>query len=528
MISFKRFATYQHLTEAIGGKDLDKALLLIMNVIERKLDSKKTPVMRLPGIDKYKGGSGTGFGVRWFCRDKSSFRFNFAKNKIGGNEVHSVDIFSPKKGMTAAAHIDTKGISLARIIPLIANQINNPKPGKYNVDIFEEDNEFGLTNSLDLIVMTEAMEFTIDGQSFATKGAAKKALRAKGYAAKKVKEMLRQPVVVTGGTPETNNIDVKKSEAMVAKVEIDPNDQLDKHIPAFVSGVAKGLAHTLIIAGTPGIGKSFGIDKQLSSMFGPENGGKNKNWAIYKGKVSLASIFELLFKQNGKVLVFDDADSVFSSEDAVNLLKAALDTKQHRYVTMSTKSPEYFDPQNPPYFYENIQLSTSLAKSLKQAEMIYKRENQIKGQLDPEEKENIKEEVDVNIESRWSQAVKYGRIPKTFEFTGSAIFVSNRKLEKIDSAIRDRSLAPIELDMSRAQVIDRIEFILPHLKPGDDGENVGDLTMSEKQEILNWYREVMLKYNRHNLSLRSFKTSMKYYMMDSANWKELIELYVGI
>ena len=311
MISFKQFATYKHITEAIGGKDLNKALILIMNIIERKLDSGKTPVVRLPGVDKFKG-KGTGFGIRWFCRDKSSFRFNFAKNKLGGNEVDSIDIFTKQKGQTPVAHIITKGISLAKILPFIAGQINNPKPGKYDVDVFAEDNEFNLQDSLDLVVMTEAMEFTIDGEKFTTKGAAKKALRAKGYPAKKVKQMLTQPVIVTSGSPETNNIDVKKSEAMVEKVEIDPNDVLDKHIPAFVSGVAKGLAHTLIIAGTPGIGKSYGIDKQLSSMFGPEKGGKNPHWAVYKGKVSLASVFELLFRQNGKVLVFDDADSVFA------------------------------------------------------------------------------------------------------------------------------------------------------------------------------------------------------------------------
>jgi len=68
MISFKQFSSYQHIMEAIGAKDLDRALLLIMNVIERKLDSKKTPVVRLPGVDKFKG-KGTGFGIRWFCKD---------------------------------------------------------------------------------------------------------------------------------------------------------------------------------------------------------------------------------------------------------------------------------------------------------------------------------------------------------------------------------------------------------------------------------------------------------------------------
>ena len=527
MISFKKFVNYDHITEAISSKDLDKALLLIMNVIERKLDSKKLPLTRLPGVDKFKNSKGDGFGIRWFSPDKSCFRFNFKKNKMNSSEVESIDIFSPKKGSTPVAHIETEGISLARILPFIAKQINRPKPGKFDVDIFEED-IISFNNSTDLISMTEGIEITIDGVKYATKGEARKALREKGYKGKKMENMLKETVIVTSGSPEVSNINVKKSEAIVQKVKVDPNDVLDKHIPAFVSGVAKGLSHTLIIAGTPGIGKSFGVDKQLTSMFGPEKGGKNPRWVIYKGKVSLAAVFELLFKQNGKVLVFDDADSVFASEDAVNLLKAALDTKSERFVTMSTKSPEYFDPQNPPYYYENIQLSTSLSKSLKQAEMIYKRENQVKGQLDPDEKEQLRTIVDLSVAKRYEQAVEYGRIPKTFDFTGSCIFVSNRKLPKIDSAIRDRSLAPIELDMSREQIIDRIELVLPHLKPGDDGEDIGDLPLSDKKIVFSWYRETMIKYSRANLSLRTFKNAMKYYMMSPATWKELVEIYIGI
>lgn len=524
---FKDFITYQHLTEAISDRDLSRALLLIMNVIERKLNSNKTPLQRLPGLDRFKNAKGAGFGIRWFCKDLSSFRFNFAKNKLNSNEVDSIDIFTPQKGMTPVARIETRGISLARILPFIAGQINNPKPGKYNVDIFEEE-VIQFNDSTDLVTMCEGIEIEIDGVKYATKGDARKALREKGFKGRQMENMLMQPVIVTSGMPEVNNTDASKAEAELAKVDIDPNEVLDVHIPTFTQAVAKGIKHTLIVAGTPGIGKSFGVDGALAKLFGPENGGKNKNWAIYKGKVSLTEVYKTLFFHNGKTIVFDDADSVFASEDATNLLKAALDTKAQRFISYKVKAPEFFDPHNPPFVYDNTVLFPSYAKSLKLAENMYRKENQVRGALEPDEKANIEMELNQPKEVRYRQCVNLGKIPNIFEFTGSCIFISNRKLSQIDSAIRDRSIAPIELDMTRAEVIDRIEKILPHLTPGDDGDNIKDLPMSEKQIVLDYFREIMLKHNRQNISLRTFKTAMTYYTMDKTTWKRLVEIYVGI
>jgi hypothetical protein len=90
------------------------------------------------------------------------------------SEIESIDIFTPKGGKTPVAHIDTKGISLARILPFIAKQINKPKPGKYTVDVFEESKGSPLmfNDHTDLIKMTEALEITIDGEVYATKGEA--------------------------------------------------------------------------------------------------------------------------------------------------------------------------------------------------------------------------------------------------------------------------------------------------------------------------------------------------------------------
>jgi hypothetical protein len=49
-------------------------------------------------------------------------------------------------------------------------------------------------------------------------------------------------------------------------------------------------------------------------------------------------------------------------------------------------------------------------------------------------------------------------LPRSFEFTGRVIFISNRPQHKIDQAIRSRSMM-IDLSMTTDQKIDRMEFI---------------------------------------------------------------------
>ena len=49
-------------------------------------------------------------------------------------------------------------------------------------------------------------------------------------------------------------------------------------------------------------------------------------------------------------------------------------------------------------------------------------------------------------------------LPRSFDFTGRVIFISNMAQDKIDQAIRSRSMM-IDLSMSLDQKIDRMEFI---------------------------------------------------------------------
>lgn len=74
--------------------------------------------------------------------------------------------------------------------------------------------------------------------------------------------------------------------------------------------------------------------------------------------------------------------------------------------------------------------------------------NLLKGALDSFSKRYIS----------WMADMRDDDLPKTFEFTGRVIFVSNMPLEKIDQAIRTRCMV-VDLSMSEAQKVERMEVI---------------------------------------------------------------------
>jgi len=58
----------------------------------------------------------------------------------------------------------------------------------------------------------------------------------------------------------------------------------------------------------------------------------------------------------------------------------------------------------------------------------------------------------------WNADMKDDDLPRSFEFTGRVIFISNMQQEKIDQAIRSRSMM-IDLSMNTNQKLERMEFI---------------------------------------------------------------------
>ena len=154
----------------------------------------------------------------------------------------------------------------------------------------------------------------------------------------------------------------------------------------------KGDVRAMIVSGPPGVGKSHGVEKVLGKhdlLADIAQDPSFKKYEVVKGAMSAIGLYCKLFKMADKdnVIVFDDCDSIFADELSLNILKAALDSKKTRRIHWNTDS--------------------------------FKLRNE--------------------------------GVPDSFEFKGSAIFITNIKFENVKSKKMRDHLAAIE---SRCHYID--------------------------------------------------------------------------
>jgi hypothetical protein len=101
-----------------------------------------------------------------------------------------------------------------------------------------------------------------------------------------------------------------------------------------------GEARALIVSGPAGLGKSFTVEETLRK-WDP----KELRHTIVKGYVKATALYKLLYahSQEGMVLVFDDADTIFFDDTSLNILKAACDSNKTRRVSYMTEGALYDD-----------------------------------------------------------------------------------------------------------------------------------------------------------------------------------------
>lgn len=108
---------------------------------------------------------------------------------------------------------------------------------------------------------------------------------------------------------------------------------------------------SLIVSGAAGVGKTFTIMSRLKQakldLLCSVNYMNGKSTALGL----LTALWET--RKRGDVLVLDDIDSIFSSEDALNLLKAALDSSEQRTITYASTSKVLKDAGIPQQFKYN-------------------------------------------------------------------------------------------------------------------------------------------------------------------------------
>ena len=200
----------------------------------------------------------------------------------------------------------------------------------------------------------------------------------------------------TAGVAVASNPNAGKMSFMSVVDSRNPEEMFG-NLERLTKMVGRGIQPSLVITGMAGVGKTHLVKETLKVMGLRES----HEFVHFKGRATAAGLFITLYQNSDKVVILDDCDSVFKDDDAVNILKAALDsydTRKISYISSKQLKDEFGDP-----------------------------------------------------------------IPAHFEFTGRIIFISNISQSRLDEAIRSRSFVA-DISMNTAQMFQRMEQLMPTME----------------------------------------------------------------
>lgn len=117
-----------------------------------------------------------------------------------------------------------------------------------------------------------------------------------------------------------------KDEEISLKEMKDALTDYTNSIVSMTEGVASNNWH-LLLMGEPGSGKTQTVVDTLDKLI-------PNQWAGIKGTSSGVGIYRFLYEnRNKKVVVIDDSDAIYNTPEAVEILKAAMDTKKDRKIS---------------------------------------------------------------------------------------------------------------------------------------------------------------------------------------------------
>ena len=204
-----------------------------------------------------------------------------------------------------------------------------------------------------------------------------------------------------------------------------------------------GDIRAMIVSGPPGVGKSFGVEKEIEKVQMMQMLGSQRLRAeVVKGSASPIGLYQTLYKYSDPncVVVFDDCDSILLDDVSLNLLKGALDSGKKRKISWLSES----------------------------------------------------------------RVLKDEGIPDSFEFKGSVVFITNLKFDKMKSQKLKDHLDALQsrchyLDLTLDTMRDKILRIKQIAKTGElfGDMNIGEVGQDEIVEFMdenkNSLREVSLR-----------------------------------
>jgi len=170
-------------------------------------------------------------------------------------------------------------------------------------------------------------------------------------------------------------------DAKIATVEESDEEVIERIRERFdmlkdmTKAVKKGDVRAMIVSGPPGVGKSHGVEEVLERYDTLSALGASKKYDVVKGAMSPIGLYCKLFnyKEKDDVLVFDDCDAIFEEPLALNILKAALDSKKKRTIHWNTDSfklrnegvPDSFEFKGSAIFITNLDFHDVKSKKIR-------------------------------------------------------------------------------------------------------------------------------------------------------------------
>lgn len=273
---------------------------------------------------------------------------------------------------------------------------------------------------------------------------------------------------VSGAAVASNNSHVP----VAAPIVVETDDEIITRIRErfqilddMTAAANRGDVRALIVTGPPGVGKSFGVQERLNRANLMSRMKDIKDTCEFiSGACTPIALYKTLYEHRHPkhVIVFDDTDSIFYDDNSLNLLKAALDTGKKRNINWLAES------------------------------------------------RTLREED----------------IPKSFEFQGSVIFITNLKLGNVRGKIKDH----VDALFSRCHYLDLTmdtdrEKLLRIKQVAQDSDlfATNDLTHEQGTEVIEF-----IEANQNRLRELSIRTLIKCAELRnvSDNWKRVAQLTI--
>jgi hypothetical protein len=345
----------------------ENASVDLPNRVDRliKAFTKKDPGISVdpwPEIIKKEGFNTDFLGIRMYV-DDILFRVNW---KSGSSEPVMIDVWNSKGSNETMPSVSIMG-NFELFMTVLPNIVNMFNPLSKGMDVSFQKNE------KKPIKMMLAFESSSNDPS---------------------------PSIVPAPPEETE--DTVQTQSEFGDDEITVFDELRTLVIMVINNVNP----SLIVAGKGGIGKTHTVMSTLKEF----DLTKDDEYVVIKGASTALSMYKSLFNNNGKIIIFDDCDSIFNDPDGINILKAALDSYDERELSWLSKST--YDPLT-------------------------------------------------------QTATESKPVPNRFIFDGQIIFITNKKMKSIDPAVRTRSYT-IEISLTEDEVFNIMEKNLSNILPNVD------------------------------------------------------------